>query len=1503
MKRLLQKMTLPVMLFALLWAFSLPTAISQTEKPTKSITADCDITSLPFNEGFTSGVFPSCWGKISTFPAAPSISSTSPHKDPYTIMLMVTGDATNYCYLITPYIDKNISLLRINFAFSGNLPGKLDVGVMTDPTNKDSFTLVENIAFPVGTTPYEYSVSFSDYIGNGKYIAFKLTPTTQTMASGFLDNINIDEYIADCEEVSNLSINNVGERTAVLTWQPSESTPYEYEVLVTNTATGDTVINATTEESQMILTGLSILTNYTAKVRSVCTSVDMSPWRSVDFKTLAMTACTKPNYSKVSKIRANQATLSWIEDGSANRYVVEYRAVGDTQWERDTISEPSGIVEYVLTGLEPNTEYNVRLITLCQNGNSSAAVPVDFRTLCLPLTTLPYIEHFDNILGGTTANGLLPSCWHSNKSNTTNRPFVDWQGSATATNSKSRFGALNLHVSTTTTNIANLPSFDIDGLSISDLQVDFWSRNSDNLLRGVFTLGVIDDIEDETTFTPVDTIVFTAANTWENSSIPLSGYTGNGSHIAFKWSGGANSYLYIDDLYIDVISTCSKPTSLAVESVTATSVTCSWEAPLSTEMQIVCTPIGTTPDWINAITVSSNPITYNGLSPMTQYEVYLKTICYEDDVISSIPIIATFWTGCADITEDMLPYTETFDRYGLNKLPSCWSSGSSSSPVTANTYSSAPASLAFPYTNSMVEGVTGKLDMNVSTLQIDFKLRVPSLNESITVGVMSDPAEPTSFVAIDEIYGKTVNTWESHTVYFNKYEDSGKYIAFRMGQGTVPYTIYLDDLVISKSNLCFMPDRLSVIDIQADEVTISWRENGNATNWEVIYGPVGFNPENSSAGTTINTSDNPLIISSLAENTVADFYVRAVCDENSHSDWSSSGTFHTPKAVATLPYVCNFEDPAENSNWVLINGTQTNKWYIGGATAFDGTKSLYVSDNNGVNHHYNILTPSFVYAIRSFNITKADTYEMLFDWKSNGSHIQDLMKIFLVPSTIVLKAGDNNGMNNNNTPPSEWIEITENPLSNVNIWTSSASMEFTVATPGLYNLVILWKNVDTRYGMQSPGAIDNIVIQSLSCPQPTNLSVLSINGTTADIIWTETGSTTQWDIEYGKAGFTLGTGAQATAFDTPTFTLTDLEPFEEYDVYVRGVCSGEENSSWSSKLTFQAECPTPTALTVTDITMNTAIISWDAGVVSEWLVDYRRTGTGNYSTAVSVTSPIHVLSGLTPNTNYTVRVRTFCISTNISYEVITNFQTLVFSDSNTCTITPAAGANGSIAPNTPVSVNKGRNATFLFTPDDGYEVAAVQVDGIAVSIPADADRYTFENIQKSATIYVTFKVIGAIDTFLINATAGAHGTIDPRGSVKVVAGDSQTFTFTPDEGYVIKLVQVDGVTIENTPSSYTFSDVLANKTIHVEFDVTAVAKYELDHCVSIYPNPVSKQLTVKLSTDFEQMEITNLLGQVIYTDVVNGQEFTVDVNDYRSGVYFIRLSGKQGVATKKFIKE
>ena len=73
-----------------------------------------------------------------------------------------------------------------------------------------------------------------------------------------------------------------------------------------------------------------------------------------------------------------------------------------------------------------------------------------------------------------------------------------------------------------------------------------------------------------------------------------------------------------------------------------------------------------------------------------------------------------------------------------------------------------------------------------------------------------------------------------------------------------------------------------------------------------------------------------------------------------------------------------------------------------------------------------------------------------------------------------------------------------------------------------------------------------------------------------------------------------------------------------------------------------------------------------------------------------------------------------------------------------------------------------------------------------------------------------------VEVATIDATADEHGKIDPAGTITVPKGESKTFTITPDSGYYIKDVLVDGKSV-GAVSTYTFKEVVADHTIHAAF--------------------------------------------------------------------------------------
>lgn len=110
-------------------------------------------------------------------------------------------------------------------------------------------------------------------------------------------------------------------------------------------------------------------------------------------------------------------------------------------------------------------------------------------------------------------------------------------------------------------------------------------------------------------------------------------------------------------------------------------------------------------------------------------------------------------------------------------------------------------------------------------------------------------------------------------------------------------------------------------------------------------------------------------------------------------------------------------------------------------------------------------------------------------------------------------------------------------------------------------------------------------------------------------------------------------------------------------------------------------------------------------------------------------------------------------------------------------------------------------------------------------------------ISDEAVLTVLWPYIPDIPEYVITATAGEHGKISPSGDVYVYDYNDQTFEITPDEGYEIDALKVDGKAVDIT-TSYTFKIVDTNHTIEVTFKQTA-PKPPVEELPTIHTQPQS----------------------------------------------------------------
>ena len=116
-------------------------------------------------------------------------------------------------------------------------------------------------------------------------------------------------------------------------------------------------------------------------------------------------------------------------------------------------------------------------------------------------------------------------------------------------------------------------------------------------------------------------------------------------------------------------------------------------------------------------------------------------------------------------------------------------------------------------------------------------------------------------------------------------------------------------------------------------------------------------------------------------------------------------------------------------------------------------------------------------------------------------------------------------------------------------------------------------------------------------------------------------------------------------------------------------------------------------------------------------------------------------------------------------------------------------------------------------------VSGTELRGVIPSGYMTSQRSIVINVKNTDTGLVSnslpFKVVSN-KTWIINATSSPNGTISPSGLVNVPDGGDQKFSMTPDTGFRVSDVQVDGGSV-GPVSSYTFHNVSANHTIYGQF--------------------------------------------------------------------------------------
>lgn len=604
--------------------------------------------------------------------------------------------------------------------------------------------------------------------------------------------------------------------------------------------------------------------------------------------------------------------------------------------------------------------------------------------------------------------------------------------------------------------------------------------------------------------------------------------------------------------------TCPSPVTLTATDVTSSSATLTWGIPSvvpSSGYEYFYSTTNVAPTGAGTVS-ATNSVAVTGLTPNTVYYVFTRSNCGSEFGVWTAT--GSFITLCVGVTD----FIQNFDTSttGLGNLPSCWDRTGTSANVYTTTGSVAPMSpsnrlyMNISATTTAYALMPPVTNLQAATHKLKFKAYATAASKKVQVGYFTNPADATTFVLIQEfdLPSTAATTALEFTAIPTAIPAGVSRLVFGLIAGSAT-TVYIDDVKWEVNSSCVEPTALSTASITSNSAQLSWVNGGPETEWEVQYGLTGFTL---GSGTVVpGVTTNPYLLSGLTPDTSYQYYVRGVCTGTIYSSWSGPYTFRT-LCVGVTDFVETFETTPTGTAFLPAcwsrSGTSANVYNTTGSVA-------PMSPANRLYMNISATTTAFATLPPVTNL-QAETHRLKFKAYATAAAKKLRVGYFTNPADV-----------------STFVFIEEIDLPST---AATTATEFTVIpylgmVPGITNLVFALV----------PGTATTVYIDDVkwefnsTCVEPTALNVLSVTNSTAQLSWANGGGETQWQVQYGANGFTLGTGTTVSPVTTNPYTLTGLAANTTYQYYVRGECPGPEFSSWSGPFTFKTLCNDVTTFT------------------------------------------------------------------------------------------------------------------------------------------------------------------------------------------------------------------------------------------------------------------------------------------------------------------------------------
>lgn len=925
------------------------------------------------------------------------------------------------------------------------------------------------------------------------------------------------------------------------------------------------------------------------------------------------TVCLMPlnfnaNSITTTNVTINGVNADWTAFTSTNGY--DYLITTSATTPLASTSATGSVTgnNFSVSNLTPNTEYYVWVRGNCGATEVSNWVGgKTFRTLCTPITSLPWTENFDGLT--TTGDNIVPSCW-TNVTGT--KP---WGALAANTSISARSGNNLMKINWSNTNASQLWTPDFELQTGTSYRFKFYYNTGTSTSLGWTGKVLVNETSSLTGATELGTFINATEKT---DNIYVEYYydyipTRTGIHkFAISVSSASPPlYLGIDDVSFELTPSCEAPRAISLVNRTNSTADVKWISSLTNPADgyVYYINNSTTFPTTYSGTSAAGDTTgqFSGLTGNTDYYVWVKAVCSSSDTSAFVGPFK-FTTLC-DATN--VPYSENFEGVTTPAIPVCMTTNALSGNVwNTNTVSSNKMAR---YTNSTQAANSWLYTQGINltagqSYRVSYKYYKTSSTSAekikVAYGTSATAAGMTNVIATHDPI--TATTLTSTYLDFIAPTTGVYYIGFNSFSAANLGTIYVDDILVDLSPACIEPTNLVVTQTTNNTATVKWnRGTQTPANGYVYY--VSTTNTIPSTHTGVVATDTFVNITSLIANTPYYVWVKAACSATDSSVITGPITLRTMCDAVNVPYLENFEavvTPNLPECTSVINAGTGNLWKTASITAngFSGKVLNYAYNSSNAANTW--------FFTKGVNLMAGTSYRITYKYGKNGANYNE---------TFTVKYGTNANV----------VSMTNLIAEHSNFATTATSFlqDFTPSATGVYYFGF---HANSGVNFNNIYVDDILVDESPVCILPAAVIASSITDVTADVSWTAPSTVPANGYEYilSTTNTAPALTDNGTAAAGNTISLNSLTPNTPYYIWVRSVCSTTDKSEWTAVYTFRTPCSAITTLPWTEnFDLTTATGTFLSGRVSDcWVGIDKASVMSNASTYIIPQSGDNVLA-------------------------------------------------------------------------------------------------------------------------------------------------------------------------------------------------------------------------------------------------------------------------------------